>query len=62
MAVLVGVWQVVAMARIWPPVFVPEPADVWRQLIRTSTQGYSGYTLAEHLLASLRRSAARPAG
>ncbi|GAA0358603.1 ABC transporter permease [Microbispora corallina] len=54
-AVLVGVWQVVAMARIWPPVFVPEPADVWRQLIRTSTQGYSGYTLAEHLLASLRR-------
>jgi taurine transport system permease protein len=54
-AVLVGAWQIVAMARIWPPVFVPEPIAVWRQLIRTSTEGYSGYTLAEHLLTSLRR-------
>ncbi|MEV0968734.1 ABC transporter permease [Microtetraspora glauca] len=54
-AVIVAVWQAVAMAKIWPPVFVPEPAAVWRQFVRTATEGYSGYPLAEHLLASLRR-------
>ncbi|WP_246268482.1 ABC transporter permease [Acrocarpospora macrocephala] len=53
--VLLAAWQLIAMVRIWPPVFVPEPAAVWRQLVRTSTEGYSGYTLAEHLLVSLRR-------
>ncbi|NAS22777.1 ABC transporter permease subunit [Herbidospora sp. NEAU-GS84] len=52
---LLAVWQVVAWLKIWPPVFVPEPVAVWDQLLRTSTEGYSGYTLAGHLLASLRR-------
>src|SRR5690606_27876398 len=37
------------------PVLVPEPAAVWEKLITTSTEGYAGHTLGEHLLASLRR-------
>ncbi|MFF0576535.1 ABC transporter permease [Streptosporangium saharense] len=52
---LVAIWQAVAMARIWPPVFVPEPAAVWEQFLRTTGEGVSGYTLQEHLLVSLRR-------
>ncbi|MBB5867979.1 taurine transport system permease protein [Allocatelliglobosispora scoriae] len=59
-AVLIGAWWAVAEAEIWPPLFVPPPADVWEQLLRTSTthdgiRGYSGYLLIEHLGVSLRR-------
>ncbi|MFF4411714.1 ABC transporter permease [Streptosporangium sp. NPDC001559] len=52
---LAAIWQAVAAARIWPPVFVPEPAAVWEQFLRTTGEGVSGYTLQEHLLVSLRR-------
>ncbi|MBB5139758.1 taurine transport system permease protein [Thermocatellispora tengchongensis] len=52
---LLVVWQLVAAARIWPPVFVPEPAAVWEEFLNTTTTGFSDYTLQEHLLASLRR-------
>ncbi|MER6829929.1 ABC transporter permease [Streptosporangium sp. NPDC000563] len=52
---LVAIWQAVAMAGIWPPVFVPEPVAVWDQFLRTTAEGVSGHTLQEHLLTSLRR-------
>ncbi|MEV4747032.1 ABC transporter permease [Streptosporangium sp. NPDC049248] len=52
---LVAIWQAVAMAEIWPPVFVPEPVAVWDRFLRTTADGVSGHTLQEHLLTSLRR-------
>ncbi|MBA2891349.1 ABC transporter permease [Nonomuraea soli] len=52
---LLGIWWAVAAAQIWPPVFVPTPAAVWEQLLKTSVTGYSGYSLADHLLVSLGR-------
>ncbi|MBL7497457.1 ABC transporter permease [Frankia sp. CNm7] len=59
-AFLVGVWWLVAALRIWDPVFVPSPAAVADELVRTSTvhdgiRGYSGHLLHEHLWVSLRR-------
>ncbi|WP_051367430.1 ABC transporter permease [Hamadaea tsunoensis] len=58
----VAVWWAVARAQIWPPVFVPSPGSVWHQFLATSGltgdgDGWAGYTLGEHLLASLRRMA-----
>ncbi|MFI6481343.1 ATP-binding cassette domain-containing protein [Nonomuraea sp. NPDC050663] len=52
---LVGIWWAVAAAQIWPPVFVPTPAAVWDQFLKTSVTGYSGRSLADHLLVSLGR-------
>ncbi|MBQ1080652.1 ABC transporter permease [Nocardiopsis sp. B62] len=49
------VWWAVARAGIWPPVILPGPGAVWDQAVATSTQGYSGHTLQEHLGVSLRR-------
>ena len=53
--VLLAIWQIVFMARIWDPVFVPSPRSVWDAAVTASTKGYSGYFLYEHLWASMRR-------
>ncbi|GIF96041.1 ABC transporter permease [Catellatospora citrea] len=61
--VFVIVWWAVAAAEIWPPVFVPSPQSVWHRFLDTSglsdaaRPGWAGYTLGEHLWASLRRMA-----
>jgi len=60
LAVLLGVWQLIASLHIWPELFVPHPSAVWHQLIQSETthqgqRGLSGYYLHEHLLASLER-------
>jgi taurine transport system permease protein len=57
---LVAIWWFITWLQIWRPVYVPTPAVVWHQLIRTSTvhdgiRGYSGYLLWEHLWISVRR-------
>ena len=57
---VLSTWWVIAALRIWDPIFVPSPAAVWEQLIRTSTthegvRGYGGYLLVEHLWVSVRR-------
>jgi len=57
--VLYGLWELTARATR-NPTFIPSPAAVWHQLIRTSTthdgiRGYSGHLLVEHLGVSLRR-------
>jgi taurine transport system permease protein len=60
---LIAAWWAVARAEIWPPVFVPSPQEVWHQFLATSglidspNPGWAGYSLGEHLLASLRRMA-----
>ncbi|SHG72613.1 ABC transporter permease [Streptoalloteichus hindustanus] len=58
--VLVGIWQLVALARIWPEQLLPTPGQVWHQLLVTSDSGngqggYGGSTLWERLGVSLRR-------
>lgn len=54
------VWHIVAELKIWSPVFVPAPSDVWRRYLESTrihdgTLGISGYTLWHHLWVSLRR-------
>ncbi len=58
--VLLGVWQLLALAGFWPPVILPGPVQVWDQLLITSDAangqgGYAGSTLLERLGTSLRR-------
>ncbi|MBM2616566.1 ABC transporter permease [Actinoplanes sp. LDG1-06] len=52
--VLYGLWELAARTTR-NPTFIPSPGAVWDQLIRTSTTGYSGHLLVEHLGISLRR-------
>ncbi|GAB7051463.1 ABC transporter permease [Catenuloplanes indicus] len=52
--VLLVLWELTARF-MQNPTFIPSPAAVWRQLIVTSTDGYSGHLLTEHLGVSLRR-------
>ncbi|WP_329113777.1 ABC transporter permease [Streptomyces sp. NBC_01465] len=60
LAVLLGAWQLVVAAEVWPRVLVPSPGEVWHQFVLTSTvhdgvRGYGGHLLVEHLGVSLRR-------
>ncbi|MEV6319455.1 ABC transporter permease [Streptomyces sp. NPDC051776] len=60
LAVLVGAWQAVCAAGVWPRVLVPSPGDVWHALVRASTvhdgvRGVGDHLLVEHLAVSLRR-------
>ncbi|MFB9415475.1 MULTISPECIES: ABC transporter permease [Dactylosporangium] len=54
LAGLAVLWQLTATV-MDNPAFIPAPAAVWHRLVQTSTDGYSGYTLIEHLGVSLRR-------
>jgi taurine transport system permease protein len=58
--VLLALWEILALAEVWPPVILPGPAQVWHQLLATSDsangqRGYAGSTLVERLGVSLRR-------
>lgn len=58
--VLLAIWQIVYVLRIWPEVFVPSPRAVWQAAVTASTThdgtvGYSGVYLYQHLWASMRR-------
>ena len=58
--VLLGIWQLIYMLKIWPPVFIPSPKAVWQAAVTASTvhdgtKGYSGVFLYQHLWASMRR-------
>ncbi|MFI5807024.1 ABC transporter permease [Streptomyces sp. NPDC051561] len=60
LAVLLGAWQLVVLAEVWPRVLVPSPGEVWHQFVLSSTvhdgvRGQSGHLLIEHLGVSLRR-------
>jgi taurine transport system permease protein len=57
---LIGIWELLVLARFWPPVVLPGPVQVWDQLIAASDAGngqggYAGSTVAERLAVSLRR-------
>ncbi|HWS34843.1 MAG TPA: hypothetical protein VN408_19140 [Actinoplanes sp.] len=54
LVVLYILWDVTARV-MRNPAFIPSPGAVWDQLITTSTEGYSGHSLLEHLGVSLRR-------
>jgi taurine transport system permease protein len=49
------VWQLVSMAEIVSPLFWPSPEAVWTKFVVIATEGYKGFTLAEHLGISLYR-------
>lgn len=60
LAVLLGIWQLVAVLDIWPDLFVPDPSAVWQRFIESESihdgqRGLSGSYLHEHLWASLVR-------
>jgi taurine transport system permease protein len=38
-----------------PPLFLPSPGAIWQKFLSVGMQGYQGYTLFEHALASLAR-------
>ncbi len=54
LVVLYVLWEVTARV-MRNPTFIPPPGAVWDQLVKTSTSGYSGHLLIEHLGVSLRR-------
>lgn len=49
------VWWLIAYFEVWPRIFVPTPASVWAAAVETANDGWSGYSLYEHLWASMRR-------
>jgi taurine transport system permease protein len=60
LALLIGVWWLIAALDVWPDIFVPEPTAVWARFIESITvhhgqEGLSGYYLWEHIWASLWR-------
>lgn len=60
LAILLGVWWLVAELNIWDDLFVPDPSAVWQRFIESESThdgqvGLSGYYLHEHLWASLVR-------
>jgi taurine transport system permease protein len=59
-AVLIGVWWLVAALDVWPDLFVPDPSAVWGRFVDSVSthdgqRGLSGDYLWTHLFASLRR-------
>ena len=57
---VLSVWWLVTRLQIWPEFFVPAPASVWDQLVKTSsvhdgTRGYSGWFLYQHVWFTVRR-------
>lgn len=54
-AVLLGLWWLVAAAEIVPPLFLPSPLAVLGKFVTVSRDGFEGATLAQHMLASLAR-------
>jgi|SRR5690606_20241758 len=50
-----GIWYLAAYAGVAPPQFLPVPHEVIEKLIALMRSPFSGYTLQEHLFASLQR-------
>jgi taurine transport system permease protein len=54
-AALVAAWFILTRFDLVNPLFLPAPGAVWSAFITTSTTGYQGSRLDQHLLASLQR-------
>lgn len=48
-------WWLVAGLGLVEPLFLPGPSAVWQAFVSTSTEGYRGLPLWEHLAVSMRR-------
>lgn len=54
-AVLIGAWVLVTEMGWANEIFLPKPQAVWAAFVKTSTKGYQGHTLLQHVGASLYR-------
>lgn len=54
-AALLAAWELAALFRLVPPLFLPPPADVARQFVVVARDGFVDATLWQHLAASLGR-------
>jgi len=57
LALVLGMWQLVTVLEVWPPVIVPPPSSVWDRFVQSVTvhdgvKGLSNAYLWEHLWAS----------
>jgi taurine transport system permease protein len=52
---LLLVWWLVTTLGLIKPLFLPAPQDVWRRFLRVLEEGFSGASLLEHTIASLKR-------
>ena len=48
-------WWLVTAVNLVEPLFLPKPSAVWQAFVSTSTEGYRGLPLWEHLAISMRR-------
>lgn len=55
LAVAVGIWALLASARVFPSVALPTPASVWSSFIMVATKGYLNKTLGDDVLYSVVR-------
>lgn len=53
--ILALLWIVVSWLQLVPDLFWPSPLEVWSRFVLILTDGYRGFTLAEHLWASIFR-------
>lgn len=54
-AVVFGLWVAATSAHWVPPLFLPSPWAVGRQFVTVWTEGFAGFTLPQHIWASLSR-------
>jgi len=55
LAALIGLWAVAASAHWVSPLFLPAPWAVAKKFVVVWNEGFAGFTLAEHIWASLSR-------
>ncbi len=54
-AMILAVWWAVAAMKLVSPIFLPSPADVWRQVVEVGSSGFGGASLWEHSWISIFR-------
>ncbi|CAJ2375894.1 MAG: taurine ABC transporter membrane subunit [Arenicellales bacterium IbO2] len=54
-AAVFALWYVATALQWTTPIFLPPPSDVWEQFHATATEGFRGYTLAQHIGVSVYR-------
>ena len=52
---ILAVWWAVAAMKMVSPIFLPSPADVWRQVVEVGSSGFGGASLWKHSWISIFR-------
>jgi len=52
---ILTIWWLVAAMKLVSPIFLPSPADVWRQVVEVGSSGFGGASLWEHAWISIYR-------